>query len=126
MTRNRFCNLHYAPPGELELEEGLDHPLSELHGVNNLSMGSSSSAYAMGAVAAAPGSGAGGGNVWRWLHTWVAAAAAAAPTRTEALLHQFIGQVGRHAGLRGWEAGRLLRLSCFHSSKAHCVQMGYR
>ncbi len=114
------AHLPYASTGELELEEGLDHPLSELHGVNNLSMGSSSSAYAMGAAAAAPGGGAGGGNVWRWLHTWVAAAAAAAPTRTEALLHQFIGQVG---GLGACVAGHLLQLGWFQPSKARCAHV---
>ncbi|KXZ46150.1 hypothetical protein GPECTOR_46g219 [Gonium pectorale] len=68
---------------ELEAEEGLDHPLSEVHGMSNLS----TSAVVSDAVAAG-----GGGAVWRWLRDWVRTAASAAPTRTEALLHQFLGQ----------------------------------
>ncbi|KAG2496048.1 hypothetical protein HYH03_005968 [Edaphochlamys debaryana] len=66
---------------ELESEEGLDHPLSQgVPGSANLSRV---------AAAAAPG---GGGRVWHWLHTWVYQAASSAPTRTEALLHQFLAE----------------------------------
>ncbi|KAG2445055.1 hypothetical protein HYH02_008923 [Chlamydomonas schloesseri] len=70
--------------GELETEEGVDHPLSEVQGASNLT----SPAYEAGVGAGASG----GGPVWRWLKSWVYAAARAAPTRTEAMLHQFLGQ----------------------------------
>ena len=85
-----------APAGELETEEGVDHPLSEVPGASNLT----SSTYELGGG----GGSGGGGPVWRWLKAWVYAAARAAPTRTEAMLHQFLGQV-RVWGLCVWGGG---------------------
>ncbi|GIL78260.1 hypothetical protein Vretifemale_7693, partial [Volvox reticuliferus] len=71
---------------ELDAEESLDHPLSEVHGANNLS---AQAAQGTASMVLAPGM---GGAVWRWLHTWVLEAARIAPARTEALLRLFLDE----------------------------------
>ncbi|GLI63286.1 hypothetical protein VaNZ11_006192 [Volvox africanus] len=78
---------------ELDSEESLDHPLSEVHGANNLS---AQAAQGTASMVLAPGM---GGTVWRWLHTWVLEAARIAPARTEALLRLFLDEtsISSHA-----------------------------
>ncbi|GIL57911.1 hypothetical protein Vafri_13118 [Volvox africanus] len=78
---------------ELDSEESLDHPLSEVHGANNLS---AQAVQGTASLVLAPGM---GGAVWRWLHTWVLEAARIAPARTEALLRLFLDEasISSHA-----------------------------
>lgn len=57
----------------------------------------------VGVGAAAPGPS--NGIVWKWVRQWLEPAAIAAPTRTEALLHQFLGQVGVGPGGGGVKQG---------------------
>ncbi|GFR44535.1 hypothetical protein Agub_g5805 [Astrephomene gubernaculifera] len=94
---------------ELETEEGLDRPLSEVH-----SNGSSGSSRGAGATSASAGGGGGGGTVWGWLRSWVHAAAVAAPSRTEALLHQFLGQ----SSIAAFTLGSLSSFSSSSSSSS--------
>ncbi len=82
--------------GELEAEEGVDHPLGAASAAAPLNLSAGAPVWAQAAAAA--GGDAGAGVLWRWLRSWVSAAASAAPGRTEALLHQFLGQVGTQGG----------------------------
>ena len=54
----------------------------------------------MGEVPVRAAGAAGSGSfsmVWKWLQSWVYTAAAKAPSRTEAVLHQFLGRTSVHS-----------------------------